>query len=200
MTSLGCSAAVVDRVSGQMLMTIPSARASVADLVFHVYRRPVHPELFRTFVTKKIVTNQWSADLRICDVGHLVTFRYGNQVLTEMTATETQPLPHHFHCLERRLRGQRNETVDVLSGLKYQVSFQVEQLDQDIFLHVNEELLADSRKSQLAYHFPPVHRFMPGAISVVNAEPVYGGFLVHTYHTFPENTAVVKTQSLFEIG
>ncbi|MFN0196928.1 MAG: DUF2617 family protein [Planctomycetaceae bacterium] len=181
-------------------MSIPSARSSVSDLVFHVYRRSVHPELFKTYVTSHLSTSKWNAELRIGDVGHLVSFRMGDQILTEMTATERTPLPHHYHCLERRVRGQRNETLEIIPGLRYQVSFQVEQLEQDVFLHVHEEMLTDARKAQLAFHFPPAHRFLPGAVSLVNASPVFGGLLVHTFHTFPDSCAVVKTQSLYEVG
>jgi len=79
------------------------------------------------------------------------------------------------------------------------MSFQVERLHPDIFQKLHEELLADCAQTALAHSFPTGNRLAPGALSLIRTEVTSDSLLVHAFHTFPDNDAVVKTQSLFEI-
>ncbi len=178
-------------------MSVGFARPNIADLVFYLYSRPVHPELFQVYAETRIEHETYCAVLRICDAGHAVELRLGDLTLTEVTATQDQLLPAQRRLLQNRLHGYRDEAVTV-DGVSYQVSFQLEQLNADAFLSFNEELLHDCHRAEISHCFPAAGRLAPGPLSLIRADAQPGSLLIHAYHTFPDNCAVIKTQSLFE--
>lgn len=180
-------------------MSVKFARPSSSGLVFHVYGRSVHPELFYVFAEKELWRDAYRAVIRICDAGHIVDFRYDNTTVTEVTATRQQSLPQKKRFLDKRLRGSRDESFRFENGLQYQVSYQLEQLDPEVYINFHEELLLDCGRVAVAHRFPSANRFSPEPLSLVRADANYDSLLIHAYHTFPESYSVVKTQSLFEL-
>lgn len=180
-------------------MRVDFARPDVGTLVFRLFGRSVHPELFDTFARTEIKQNSYTANVLICDAGHMLSFRHNGQVLCEVATSADHPLPQRKQVIARRLRGQRNESVEHDAGILYHVSFQVERLEPDVFLHFQDELLADCNRSRVAHQFAPASRLSPAPLSFIQLEEHPHSLLVHAFHTFPENCAVVKTQSLFEV-
>ena len=180
-------------------MNVRFARPSVSNLMFCLFGRSVHPELFDVYAETILQKDQYTAVVRICEAGHTVEFRGGRNVLTEVATTVQQPLPQQRRLLEKKLRGQREESVEFNGGLRYQVSYQLEQLDPEVFLNFNEELLIDSTRAEIAHRFPTGNRLDPGPLSLIRIDACTHSLLIHAYHTFPESSAVVKTQSLFEL-
>jgi hypothetical protein len=101
---------------------------------------------------------------------------------------------------EQRLKGCRTETVEFESGLRYDVCCNLERLSLSVFLRQHEELVADGPKACLFAEFPGLNRFSPGPISLIRTEVCRRSIVVHAFHTFPEQLAVVKTQSLVELN
>lgn len=180
-------------------MGVDFARPDVANLVFHLFGRSVHPELFTVFARADVRHQGYSAVIRICDAGHAVTFHHAGHVLSEVTTARESPLPQRKRMLAHRLRGHRSETVHYDGGIQYHVSFQLEQLEPEVFLHFHEELLSDSSRSRLSHQFATKNRLSPAPMSFIQTEDSSSSLLIHSFHTFPDNYAVVKIQSLFEI-
>lgn len=180
-------------------MNVHFARPDVSSLVFHVYGRSVHPELFRIHAERRYDLDRFSAILRLCDAGHQIELRHNGQTLTEIAADGEQEFPKHRRLLDRKLRGFRDDGFRLESGLKYQVSYQLERVDPEVFANLHEELINDCPRADLAYRFPPANRLAAEPISLIRADLSPRSFLVHAYHTFPESLAIVKSQSLFEV-
>ena len=180
-------------------MNVHFARPDVSSLVFHVYGRSVHPELFRIHAEKQYALERYTAVLRLCDAGHVLEFRHRGETLTEVAADAAQLFPTRVRLLERRLRGFRDDGFRLDSGLKYQVSYQLERVDAEVFACLHEELSLDCAKADLAYRFPPASRLAPEPLSLLRADISPRSLLVHAFHTFPDCCAIVKTQSLFEV-
>ncbi|MBI3864118.1 MAG: DUF2617 family protein [Planctomycetia bacterium] len=180
-------------------MRVDAARPDVATLMFRLFCRTVHPELLEVFARTTIRHELYTAELAICDAGHLVAFHHNGQTVCEVTCSADKPLPHNRQVIGRRLRGHRNESLEHDGGILYHVSFQVEQLDAEVFQHCHEEMLGDSSRARLAHCFAPTSRLSPAPVSYIHTEERPHSLLVHAFHTFPDNRAVVKTQSLFEV-
>lgn len=180
-------------------MSVAFARPDVSELVFHVYGRALHPELFDSFATEAIRQDGYCATVSICEDGHVVSFQSGDALLCEVTASCYHPLPQRKRFLENRLRGHRDGSFLCDSGVQYHMSFQVERLHPDVFLKMHEELVLDCNRCQLAHRFPNGNRMAPGPLSLIRTDVTPDSLLIHAFHTFPENSAVVKTQSLFEL-
>src|SRR5262249_42942369 len=59
-------------------------RPNVSDLVFQLYGRPLHPELFDILAVRKIQREDYSLSVRITRTGHVVTWENADVVLTEV--------------------------------------------------------------------------------------------------------------------
>jgi hypothetical protein len=179
-------------------MSVSFARPDILNLEFHLYGRSVHPELFQVYAESEVWQQAYMAVIRICEAGHTVGFRFGETTITEVTATRQQALPMKKRFFERRLRGNKDESFQFEGGLQYHVSYQLEQLDPEVFLNFNEELLIDCARAEVSHRFPPGNRLDPQPLSLIRTDIAARSLLIHAFHTFPESSAVVKTQSLFE--
>jgi hypothetical protein len=169
----------------------------VAELVFQLYGRPLHPELFDILATRKIQREDYELTVRITRTGHVLSWSNRAVQLTEVAAAEG-PLPERRRLLHYRLRGEHSDTVRAGGGISYQMSFQVEVLPPEIFLHVHDEILADGGKRGLLHNFQPHHRLALAPLGFVTAEARPGCLILTAFHTFPDEHTVIKTQSLIE--
>jgi hypothetical protein len=170
----------------------------VSELVFQLYGRPLHPELFDILAVRKIQREDYELTLRITRTGHAITWENGAVHLTEVAAAADQPLPDQRCLLNYRLRNEHSAALPRPHGVHYQTSFQVEVLPPEIFLHVHDEILADGGKRGLLHNFRAHHRLSLAPLGFIAAETRAGCLFLSTFHTFPDENAVVKTQSLIE--
>ena len=63
-----------------------SLRPKAAELVFQVFGRPLHPELYEPCVSRAIDRGSYSAHVVITGSGHVVTWRQAGTTLTEVAA------------------------------------------------------------------------------------------------------------------
>lgn len=179
-------------------MLVSFARPEVADLMLRVFDRPLHPELLECHGLARLTHEDGLLEVQLCRAGHVLMFRRGRQVLTEAISERQQSLPQQKRIMEHRLRGCRTQSFPC-AGVKYSVGCQLEKLNVDVFQRMHEELLADSLKADLAQIYPSSNRFTPGALSVIRADVCDSSLIVHAFHTFPDDCAIVKTQSLIEL-
>lgn len=176
-----------------------SVRPKVAELVFQLYGRALHPELFQVHETRTVSRGSYEAKIDITSAGHVVTWRHQGLTLTEVAASAHQPLPQRRRLVSAKLKGLRNDRVECRGGATYQVSFQLEQVDPEVFWTFQQELAFDGQRQGLLHRFASSGRIALGAISYINVETRSRCMLVQAFHTFPDDYAIVKSQSFFEI-
>lgn len=174
------------------------ARPRVNDLVFQLYGRPLHPELFDILATRKIRREDYELTLWVTRTGHVVTWENRDVFLAEVTAAAQQELPEGRRLLNYRLRGEHSGKLPCAHGVHYQMSFQVETLAPEIFLHVQDEILADGAKNGLLHNFRPHDRLTLTPVSYLAVETRADCLFLSAFHTFPDDNAVVKSQTLIE--
>lgn len=179
-------------------MGMIATRPPVADLVMRLYDRAFHPEWFDTLAMRTVRFQDYVLSVRLTATGHAITWNNGTVRLTEVLATTDPGFPEDGLLLRRRLRGERSGELSPGSGLRYSTSAQVEVLPPEVFLNVHDEITADGRKRGLFHHFQPHHRFALSPIGLVTTDARTGCLMFSTFHTFPDEYAVVKTQSLIE--
>ncbi len=172
-------------------------RPRVAELLFRLFDRPLHPELFATVAARRVEANGARVTVRITPAGHVLEWTDGTVTLTELTATADVELPSRGRRLGHPLGGGRGGRCD-LGRVRYQVSSQVEVLAPEQFVRVHEELRSDGARKGLVSHFRGGDRLGLAPLGVVVAEALPCGLAVSAYHTFPVERAVVKTQTLIE--
>ena len=176
-----------------------TVRPKVAELVFQLYGRPLHPELFEVYRTRSVKRGDYQAKIDITGAGHVVTWRYAGLTLTEVATSAHHPLPERRRLLSYRLKGERNDGVECRGGVSYQVNFQLEPVEPEVFWTFQEELSRDSQRQGMLHRFDSSGRMALGAISYINIETRNRSLLVQAFHTFPDDYAIVKTQSLIQL-
>ncbi len=179
-------------------MSASSLRPRVADLVFQLYGRPLHPELFDILAVRRVQREDYQVTVQITRTGHVISWSNADVFLTEVAASAELLLPQRRRLLHYRLRGEHTGTLACAHGIHYQTSFQVETLSPEIFRHVHDEILADGSKRGLLHNFQPNHRLSVAPLGYVALEARPGCLFLSTFHTFPDENTVVKTQSLIE--
>ncbi len=174
-------------------------RPKVGDLRFVLFSRPLHPELFEVVEQRRICRDYYQAIIRITEACHWITWRYGDLFLTEVLAAANQPLPRRRQLLMRKIRREHSETIECWDGVVYYTSFMAEQVDPNVYVRLQEEMVSGiSKTGGLIHRFSPTQRVGPAPLSFIRFEALRNGLLVHTFHSFPDEYAFVKSQSLFE--
>ncbi len=183
------------------IMGVYFLRPRVSDLVFHLYGRPLHPELFDILQTHRVQKRDYDLTVWVTRTGHVVSWDNRDVHLTEVAAAEDEPLPSRRRLLANRFRGEQSASLLCAHGVRYQSTFQVEVLPAEIFLHVHDEILADGAKKRgILHHCPPHHRLAVSPLTYISVESRAGCLFLSSFHTFPDENTVVKTQSLIEHG
>lgn len=174
-------------------------RPKVAELTFQLFGRSLHPELFEVFQTQTIRRGGYEARIEITRAGHVVTWRFEGITLTEVAASVQHPLPQRRRLMSYKLRGERTDQVACRGGINYQVNFQLEPVAPEFFWTFQQELVKDSQRQGLFHRFDSSGRMALGALSYINVESRNRSLLVQAFHTFPDDYAIVKSQSLFQL-
>lgn len=175
-----------------------SVRPKITDLVFQLYGRPLHPELFSVLKNRHIDRGHYSIDVSITKTGHVLTWKAGRFILTEVATASSEPLPKKRRLLSKRLSGEHSDQIDCRNGVTYQTCFHLEKIRSDAFWDFQNELLIDGSKNGLLHRFEYGGRMGLGAVSLVCIETRARSLLVQCFHTFPDDLSIVKTQSVFE--
>jgi hypothetical protein len=176
-----------------------TARPKIAELVFQLYGRPLHPELFQIYGTRTVERGDYRAKIEITSAGHVITWCYSGLTLTEVCASARQPLPERRRLMSYSLKGSRKDRVDCRGGIVYQMNFQLEPVEPEVFWTFQQELAADGQRKGMLHRFDSSGRMALGALSYINVETRSRHLLIQAFHTFPDDYAIVKSQSLFEL-
>jgi hypothetical protein len=176
-----------------------SVRPKIAELVFQLYGRPLHPELFEIFASQRIGRGDYEADVHITSAGHVVAWRYRGITLTEVACSAQHPLPQKRRLLHYKLKGERSDRMECRGGVRYQTRFQLEPVAPEVFWTFQQELSNEGVRHGMLHRFDASGRMALGALSYLNVETRNRSLRVQAFHTFPDDYAIVKSQSLFEV-
>jgi hypothetical protein len=169
-------------------------------LVYQLYGRSLHPELFDIYQTRTVERGGYKATVHITSVGHLVTWQYGGVTLTEVSAGAQHPLPQLRRLMSYRLKGDRSDRMEVRPGVQYEMRFSLEPADAAKFAAYERELTLQATRRGMLQQFDATGRFEAGALSYVNVESRDKVLCVQAFHTFPDDQAVLKIQSWYRLG
>lgn len=179
-------------------MGVSFGRSRVADLTFQVFGKAIHPDWFAVRAHKRVTQATWEADIRIIEGGHSVILRAGPVRVAEILAGPETPLPEPGLLFHSPVRHERSASLHPGAGVTYQTCFEVERVDPEVFAHLCEEMTLDAGRGRLFHRFSPVDRMAPAPLSHLQINAQATCLSVHSFHTFPAECAIVRTQSLFE--
>lgn len=180
-------------------MGVGSGRSKVADLSFRVFGRPIHPDWFAVRAHRRVGRTNWEADVRLIEGGHAVSWASGDARVSEVLVGPEVELPEPGRLFESSVRRERSTRILPDRRVEYQTCFAAERLDREVFAHLTEELALDPTPGDLVHRYGPKHRLAPASISRIHVDARGRGLSIQAFHTFPEERAIVRVQSLFEV-
>ena len=181
-------------------MDLSAKRQSVAALQFCLYRRPIHPEFFRIYASAEVRCGAYEATLWIVGSSHVLTVLTEDHCLVELAAQRADVLPTTGLVRRFACRGEKTHTISWHNGLTYTMSLQVERLMGSQYGRCHADLVRFGGKRGLFHAFDELAAAsgLP-PFTYVDYQPRKRELLVQTYHAFPEESAMVKTQTLIEM-
>jgi hypothetical protein len=180
-------------------LAVLSVRPKIAELVFQVYGRPLHPELFASFATKVIERPRYTAKLEITGAGHIITWRYQGLTLTEVATSATDPLPQKRRLMSHPLSGAQQDQIECSGGVTYAVDFSLDTVDSAKFYDFQKQLAGVPSEHSLVHSFDSSGRCGFGALSYIHVESRERSLAIKAFHTFPDDHAIVRSQSVFRL-
>ncbi len=173
----------------------------VADLKFVLYRRPLHPELFHIHQSRHLERAAYQADIWVMGLSHVVTVQSNGRCVTEVTTDDVEVLPHNGLVTTFQFRGERDHLENFDDGMRYILSTQVERMNQNLFHASHRDLLAYAASRGILVRFEEWaegENLVP--FSFVDFEARDRELHVQSFHAFPLDYTIVKTQSIIEVG
>lgn len=176
-----------------------SLRPSISETSYRLFDRPLHPELFDPAVLGRVRTDRYDVALGLCDGGHYLQLSSSGESVLEVTAPDSQILSTFGLQQTYFFNDDEELLVETDDPFDYHFAGQVDTVDYAIFTRVQMELEREAERAFLSYQFPAHNRLLPGPLSLAQVEGNERMVVVHTFHTFPDDLAVLRTQTLFEL-
>lgn len=170
-----------------------SVRPKIAQLTFQLYDRSVHPELFDDCAHRRYERDNYRLDVHITTAGHVIKWTDGTNVLTEVAASAHQPLPEQRRLLSHTISGQRSESIFYRERISYENDLEIETVEAQTFAAVQHELGKMDMCEGILHRFDSNGRLAFGAVSYVNVESRRNQVRIRTFHTFPDDSALLKS-------
>ncbi len=180
-------------------MGVRFGRSRVADLSFQVFGRAIHPDWLAVCKHLRLMRTGWEADVRLIEGGHAIVWSSGACRVSEILSGPETPLPEPGLLFHSPVVRERSIELHPSVRVDYQSCVETERVGDQIFRHLCEEMVLDAHRGGLFHQFERTNRLAPPPLSLLSVEPRAGGLSVQAIHTFPDECAVVRSQSLFEV-
>ncbi len=177
-------------------MNADEKNVGVADLQLSLYLRPIHPEFFTIRGRRSFAHRAFEAEVWTLEPGHVITFLCGPHALAEVVAPRDVELPKRGLARRTALATGREEKFEARGALLYHMAYQVDAERPETYKLEAEELLAGARHGHLFAE--SLRELARRQFSYAVPTPRARSLLVHTWHGFPAESTIVKTQTLIE--
>jgi hypothetical protein len=122
-----------------------------------------------------------------------------NQVITELTAGDSDILPKMGLVTRFRFRGEKDHTQGFDNGMQYIMSSQVERMTPNLFAASHRDLMRHGKERGIFCTFPDWSTGDLEPFTFIDYECRDSELHIHAFHAFPEDMCLLKTQSIFEL-
>lgn len=172
----------------------------IDDLHFFLYHRALHPELFHIHQVRHLRQKRYTAEVWVIGLSHVVMIQAKNQVITELTASDSEMLPKMGLATRFRFRGEKDHVQAFDDGMQHIMSSQVERMTSNLFAASHRDLIRHGKKRGLLCTFPEWATGDLEPFTFIDYEAREGELHIHAFHSFPDELTLLKTQSIFEMA
>jgi hypothetical protein len=176
-------------------------RPNTRELTFQLVDRPIHPEFIVDRMASRVFERDgYRLELHLTTAGHLIQWSCQDRAwLVEVLGDGKQPVPDNRDLFVHRIGGERSELYSPAEGVTYRTCFAIERMPEAVYFQMDAELRDESRRSGVLQLLSTTDRLGVTPLSFVDLQARTNSLIIHTYHTFPEDYAIVKSQTLIDI-
>ena len=179
-------------------MDSPKTNLAIGELSFSLYQRPLHPELFNIYDKRHLKTEKYETYIWATGCSHVVSVHVLNICLTELISAPGQMLPKEGLIERFNFKSRKNHKCTISKGLSYMTDFQVEKMSPNLYRQSHTDLERFARNRGVFVKFPMLAVAGLEPFSYIDFEARREELHVHTFHAYPDQVTIIKTQSLFD--
>ncbi len=177
-------------------MDSPRTNLAISELSFSLYQRPLHPELFDIYARRHLKTEKYETTIWVTGCSHVISIFTKDLCLTELISVPAQQLPKRGLVERFQFRGQRNHKCTLSRGMSYMTDFQVEKMSPNLYRKSHVDLERFARNRGVFVRFPDLTVDGLEPFSYIDFEARRDEMHIHTFHAYPDQVTIIKTQSL----
>jgi len=143
--------------------------------------------------------DDWRADIWVHESGHAVIFTNQRMAFTEILSNHELELPRERIVWERNLSQEDFTMIQPGGSMRYQFNYEVEKTEPAIFRFLSQEMSLKPTPTDLYWQRSGGNRWSVTPIVRVHIDYASHYLSVQTFHSFPQELTILRTQSLFEI-
>ena len=179
-------------------MESPQTNIAVEELVFSLFQRPLHPELFQIYAEQRLKTDRYEAIIWVTGCTHVVSVLTKDTCLSEVVSTPSQMLPQRGLVERFQFRGPKSHKCTLSQGISYMTDFQIERMSPNLYRQSHIDLERFARNRGLFVKFPELEIGGLQPFCYIDFESRRSELHVHTFSAYPDQVTMIKTQSLFD--
>jgi len=180
-------------------MESPQINVAVEELVFSLFQRSLHPELFQIYTSRRLRTDKYEALIWLTGCTHVVSVISGDTCLSEVISPPSQLLPKQGLIERFRFRGPRSHKCTLSRNVGYMTDFQIEKMSTNLYRQSHIELEKFARNRGIFIKFPKLEVGGLQPFCYIDYEAKQSELHIHTFSAYPEQVTMIKTQSLFDL-
>jgi len=180
------------------IMESPQINVAIEELVFSLFQRPLHPELFQIYAKRRLRTGKYEADIWVTGCTHVVSVYAGDVCLSEVVSVPGQMLPQRGLIKRFRFRGPRSHKCTLSRGVSYMTDFQIEKMSPNLYRQSHLDLERFARNRGVFVKFPGLEIDGLQPFCYIDFEARRTELHIHTFAAYPDQVTMIKTQSLFD--
>jgi hypothetical protein len=180
-------------------MESPQINVAIDELTFHLFQRPLHPELFNIYAKRELKTDKYEALIWVTGCTHVVSVFAEDICLSEVVSGPGQMLPQRGLVERFQFRGPRSHKCTLSRGMSYMTDFQIERMSPNLYRQSHTDLERFARNRGIFVNFPEMKVSGLEPFCYIDFEARRSELHIHSFAAYPDQVSMIKTQSLFEL-
>lgn len=179
-------------------MSTPAKSTSLQTYRLVLYRRALHPELFRVKARRVIEHNGYEFETWVMPGSHLLRFQIDGECATELITDQEDSVPDRGIVAALPCAGERDHEEKFSDKINYAATLQTEQLPESLYRATYEELLEFGRENDALIH-EWVDSDGGRCGSIIDVQRYRNEVHAQGYHLMSQGGLILRTQCLFEL-
>ncbi|MBN1764723.1 MAG: DUF2617 family protein [Sedimentisphaerales bacterium] len=155
--------------------------------------------MFTIYRSRQFFQGDYEVNIWVTGCSHVISVFYNNDCVTELISPPEHMLPTRGLVERFAFRGEKSHAFGTPNGLHYMMNLQVEHMSDNLYRQTHIDLIKMAKKRGIFVPYPQWARGTLAPFSLIDYEAHFHELHLHTFHAFPDQHTILKSQSLFSM-